>query len=65
MMASRRFSVSYGMIEYPHDETDIGLWLIANGTVDAEDVGHPDRLFNASDPVETDLGGRFAFVIPK
>ena len=51
--------------ESPHVETDIGLWLIANGTVEAEAVGHPDRLFNASDPVGTDLGGRFAFVIPK
>ncbi len=51
--------------ESPHVETDIGLWLIANGTVEAEAVGHPDRLFNASDPVGTDLGGRFAFVVPK
>ena len=51
--------------ESPHVETDIGLWLIANGTIEAEAVGHPDRLFNASDPVGTDLGGRFAFVIPK
>ena len=51
--------------ESPHVETDIGLWLVANGTVEAEAVGHPDRLFNASDPVGTDLGGRFAFVIPK
>ncbi|RKU22283.1 hypothetical protein C6500_04505 [Candidatus Poribacteria bacterium] len=51
--------------ESPHLETDIGLWLISNGTVEAEAVGHPDRLFNASDPVGTDLGGRFAFVIPK
>ena len=30
---------------YPHRETGIGLWLIANGTVDAGDAEHPDRLF--------------------
>ena len=51
--------------ESPHVETGIGLWLISNGTVEAEAVGHPDRLFNASDPVGTDLGGRLAFVVPK
>ena len=50
---------------YPHSETGIGLWLILNGTVDPGDREHPDRLFNASDPVEFDHGGRFAFVIPK
>ena len=50
---------------YPHRETGIGLWLISNGTVDPGDVKHPDRLFNASDPEGLDLGGRFAFVIPK
>ena len=50
---------------YPHSETGIGLWLISNGTFNAVDEEHPDRLFNASDPVGTDLGGRFAFVIPK
>ena len=49
---------------YPHPETSIGLWLIANGTVDAEDAEHPDRLFNASNE-DRDHGGRFAFVIPK
>ena len=52
--------------KYPHPETGIGLWLIANGTVDSETEGHPDRLFNASDPPEgPDHGGRFAFVIPR
>ena len=50
---------------YPHPETGIGLWLILNGTVDAGDAEHPDRLFNASDPEGLDHGGRFAFVIPK
>ena len=50
---------------YPHPETGSGLWLISNGTVDAGDPEHPDRLFNASDPEGLDLGGRFAFVIPK
>ncbi len=50
---------------YPHPETGIGLWLISNGTVDAGDEEHPDRLFNASDPTGLDLRGRFAFVIPK
>ena len=47
---------------YPHPETGIGLWLVANGTVDPEDEEHPDRRFKASDPEEID---RFAFVIPK
>ena len=46
-------------------ETGIGLWLIANGTVEAGDKEHPGRLFNASDPDGLDHGGRFAFVIPK
>ena len=50
---------------HPHSETGIGLWLIANGTVDAGDPGHPDRLFNASDPEGFDHGGRFAFVLPR
>jgi RNA polymerase sigma factor (sigma-70 family) len=49
----------------PHLETGIGLWLISNGTVEAGDEEHPDRLFNASDPEGSDHGGRFAFVIPK
>ena len=47
---------------YPHPETGIGLWLVSNGTVDATDEKHPDRLFKASYPEEID---RFAFVIPK
>ena len=46
-------------------ETDIGLWLISNGTVEAGDEEHPGRLFNASDPDGLHHGGRFAFVIPK
>ena len=50
---------------FPHPETGIGLWLISNGTVEAGDAEHPDRLFNASDPEQFDHGGRFAFVIPK
>ena len=50
---------------YPHNETGIGLWVISNDPVDAEDAEHPDRLFNASDPERSDHGGRFAFVIPK
>ena len=51
---------------FPHDETGIGLWLIANGTVEVGDAELPDRLFNASDPPDgPDHGGRFAFVIPK
>ena len=59
------FSVVRGD-NFPHPETGIGLWLIANGTVDAEDAELPDRLFNASDPPEgPDHGGRFAFVISK
>ncbi|MYK19926.1 sigma-70 family RNA polymerase sigma factor [Candidatus Poribacteria bacterium] len=49
---------------YPHPETHIGLWLIANGTVNVEDAERPDRLFNASDE-DRDHSGRFAFVIPK
>ena len=52
--------------KYPHPETGIGLWLIANGTVEVGDIELPDRLFNASDPLEgPDHGGRFAFVIPR
>ena len=50
---------------FPHLETGIGLWLISNGTVEAGDEEHPDRLFDASDPEGVDHGGRFAFVIPK
>ena len=50
---------------YPHRDTGIGLWLIANGTVDAGDEERPDRLFKTSDPEGLDHGGRFAFVIPK
>ena len=49
---------------YPHPETGIGLWLIANGTFNAVDEERPDRLFNVSDE-DRDHGGRFAFVIPK
>lgn len=45
-------------------EIGIGLWLIANGTVEAEDAEHPGRLFNPLDE-DRDHGGRFAFVIPK
>ena len=50
---------------FPHRETGIGLWLVSNGTVDAGDAELPHRLFNASDPEGLDLGGCFAFVIPK
>ncbi len=50
---------------FPHRDTGIGLWLVSNGTVDAGTEEHPQRLFNASDPEGLDLGGRFAFVIPK
>ena len=50
---------------HSHSETGIGLWLIANGTVDAGDPGRSDRLFNASDPEGLDLRGRFAFIIRK
>ena len=57
------FSVVRGD-KFPHPEIGIGLWLIANGTVDAEDAEHPDRLFNASDE-DHDHSGRVAFVIPK
>ncbi|RKU20926.1 hypothetical protein C6503_05440 [Candidatus Poribacteria bacterium] len=45
-------------------EIGIGLWLIANGTVEAEDAELPSRLFNPLDE-DRDHGGRFAFVIPK
>ena len=57
------FSVVRGDI-FPHPEIGIGLWLIANGTVDAEGAAPFGRLFNASDE-DRDHGGRFAFVIPK
>ena len=51
---------------FPYPETHIGLWLIANGTVEARDAELPGRLFNASDPPEgPDHGGRFAFVTRK
>ena len=50
---------------YPHPETGRGLWLIANGTVEAGKDALPDRLFNASDPEGLDHGGRFAFVLPR
>ena len=45
-------------------EIGIGLWLIANGTVNAEDPEHPNRLFNPLDE-DRDHGGRFAFVLPR
>ncbi len=45
-------------------EIGIGLWLIANGAVNAEDPEHPNRLFNPLDE-DRDHGGRFAFVISK
>ena len=51
--------------KYPHSETGIGLWLIANGTANVGDVENPDRLFNASAPEGVEHGGRFAFIIPK
>ena len=52
--------------ESPHRDTGIGLWLVSEGTVDAETEKHAARLFDASDPVGgIDRGGRFAFVIPK
>ncbi len=51
--------------DFPHPETGIGLWLIANGTFDPGNMEHPNRLFNASDPEARDHGGRFAFVLPK
>ena len=51
--------------KFPHRETGIGLWLIANGTVETRDTELPDRLFNASAPEGVEHGGRFAFVIPK
>ncbi len=50
---------------YPHLETGIGLWLIANGTVDVGKGEPLGRLFDASDLGGRDHGGRFAFVIPK
>ncbi len=46
-------------------ENGIGLWLIANGTIDVGDGENPNRLFNASDPDGIDHGGRFAFVTRK
>ena len=51
--------------KFPHPETGIGLWLIANGTIETRDIELPDRLFNASAPEGVEHGGRFAFVIPK
>ncbi|MDE0467167.1 MAG: RNA polymerase sigma factor [Candidatus Poribacteria bacterium] len=57
------FSVVRGDI-FPHPEIGIGLWLIANGTVEAEDAERPGRLFNASNE-DRDHGGRFAFVVQK
>ena len=50
--------------KYPHPETGIGLWLIANGTISVGDEDNSDRLFNASAPEGVEHGGRFAFVIP-
>ena len=55
------FSVVRGDI-FPHPELGIGLWLISNGTVDAENAEHPVRLFNPLDE-DRDHGGRFAFII--
>ena len=51
--------------EFPHKETGIGLWLISKNVVDAADPAHRARLFNPADQNGDDLGGRFAFVIPR
>lgn len=51
--------------EYPHVETGIGLWLIANNTAQVEAGELTDRLFDASDSWDVDHEGRFAFVITK
>ncbi len=50
---------------FPHPDTGIGLWLIANGTANVVDEENPNRLFDASDLMDMDHEGRFAFVIPK
>lgn len=50
---------------YPHNETGVGLWLIANNTAHVGDWELTDRLFSPSDIKDIDHEGRFAFVIPK
>ncbi len=51
--------------KFPHPETGIGLWLIGNGTANVVDEENPNRLFDASDSMDLDHEGRFAFVISK
>ena len=46
--------------EFPHPDTNVGLWLISNNI---EDVNGP-RLFDPLDPEGVDLGGRFACIVP-
>ena len=50
---------------YPHIETGVGLWLIANSTAQVGDEELTDRLFSTSDFWDIDHEGRFAFVISK
>ena len=46
--------------DFPHEETELGLWLIANKISDAG----RDRRFDPLDPENKDHGGRFAFMLP-
>lgn len=47
--------------EFPHPDTNVGLWLISNNVED----GDGPHLFNPSDPpIGDDLGGRFACLVP-
>lgn len=45
---------------FPHPDSDVGLWLIANN-VEGE---NGPRLFDPLDPEGSDLGGRFACIVP-
>ena len=45
--------------EFPHPDTNVGLWLISNNIND----GDRPRFFNPQDQ-KNDLGGRFACIVP-
>ena len=51
--------------DFPHIETDIGLWLIVNNAVQFENGEFIDRKFNITNFSPVDHEGRFAFIIPK
>ena len=46
--------------EFPHPDTNVGLWLVSNNIED----GDVPRLFDPLDPEGNDLDGRFVCIVP-